>query len=84
MPVGDLFLGLFPIMLLGGLFIVFILIYAWLNPQAPLPRSAALNLELIFNVLLSILAPAALIFAVWGQFGLQRQRKPLALAHLVP
>ena len=69
MPVGDLFLGaLFPGMLLGGLFIVFILIYAWLNPQAaPLPKDQRpVNLELIFNVLLSILAPAALIFAVLG------------------
>lgn len=69
MPVGDLFLGaLFPGMLLGGLFIVFILIYAWLNPQAaPLPKDQRpVNLELIFNVSLSILAPAALIFAVLG------------------
>ncbi len=69
MPVGDLFLGaLLPGMLLGGLFIVYILVYAWLNPEAaPLPdEREPLSLDLVVNVLLAILAPGALIFAVLG------------------
>ena len=69
MPVGDLFLGaLFPGMLLGGLFIVFILVYAWFNPDAaPLPEdNEPVTAALVVDVLLSILAPGALIFAVLG------------------
>lgn len=69
MPVGDLFLGaLFPGMLLGALFIAYILGYAWLNPEAaPLPADKEpLSIKLVFDVLVSILAPALLIFSVLG------------------
>ena len=69
MSVGDLFLGaLFPGLLLGTLFVVFILGYAWWNPDvAPVPdESEPVTLRLILDVLLSILAPAGLILAVLG------------------
>ncbi|MDZ7687021.1 MAG: TRAP transporter large permease subunit [Gammaproteobacteria bacterium] len=69
MPVGDLFLGaLFPGMLLGGLFIAYILLYAWLDPEAA-PVSGErepVNLRLVVDVLIAILAPAGLILAVLG------------------
>jgi tripartite ATP-independent transporter DctM subunit len=69
MPVGDLFLGaLFPGMLLGALFIVYILLYARFNPDAaPLPdHQEPLSFALVLDVLLAIIAPGALIFAVLG------------------
>ena len=69
MPVGDLFLGaLFPGLLLGALFVTYILIYAYLNPEAaPLPaRHEPVTLNLVVGVLLAILAPAGLIVAVLG------------------
>ena len=69
MPVGDLFLGaLFPGLLLGSLFVGFILIYAYLNPDAaPVPENhEPITSKLILNVLLSILPPAGLIVAVLG------------------
>ena len=68
-PVGDLFLGaLFPGLLLGGLFVVFILVYAYLNPEAaPVPEEQEpITLKLVWDVLLSVLAPAGLIVAVLG------------------
>ena len=68
-PVGDLFLGaLFPGLLLGGMFILFILGYAYMNPDAaPLPENhEPLSVQLILDVLLAILAPAGLIVAVLG------------------
>jgi tripartite ATP-independent transporter DctM subunit len=68
-PVGDLFLGaLFPGLLLGGLFVVFILVYAYLNPEAaPVPEEQEpITLKLVWDVLLSVMAPAGLIVAVLG------------------
>lgn len=69
MPVGDLFLGaLFPGLLLGTLFVVYILGYAYLYPEvAPVPQDRAkVTGKLVFEVLLSILPPVALILTVLG------------------
>ncbi len=69
MPVGDLFLGaLFPGLLLGGLFVAYILLYAFFNPEAaPVPKNhEPVNIRLVFDVLVAILAPAALILLVLG------------------
>jgi len=69
MPVGDLFLGaLFPGLLLGSLFVVYILGYAYLNPDAaPVPANhEPVTALLILNVCISILAPAGLIITVLG------------------
>ncbi|MCB1692476.1 MAG: TRAP transporter large permease subunit [Pseudomonadales bacterium] len=69
MPVGDLFLGaVFPGVLLGLLFIGYILIYALLRPEvAPVPAEReALDGRIVVDVLIAILAPAGLILAVLG------------------
>ncbi|MFT4797036.1 MAG: tripartite ATP-independent transporter DctM subunit [Candidatus Azotimanducaceae bacterium] len=69
MPVGDLFLGaLFPGLILGSLFVIYILSYAYLNPDAaPVPANPEpVTGLLILNVCMSILAPAGLIIAVLG------------------
>lgn len=69
MPVGDLFLGaLFPGLVLGGLFVAYILVYAYLNPDAaPVPDDyEAVDARLVLDVLVAVLAPAGLIVAVLG------------------
>ncbi|MBD3648337.1 MAG: TRAP transporter large permease subunit, partial [Pseudomonadales bacterium] len=69
MSVGDLFLGaLFPGLLLGSLFIVYILGYAWLRPDvAPLADGTTkVGLGTVIDVLLAILPAAGLILAVLG------------------
>jgi tripartite ATP-independent transporter DctM subunit len=69
MPVGDLFLGaLIPGLLLGVLFIVYILVYAYLKPDvAPAPEDREpVDFKLILDVFIAILAPAGLILAVLG------------------
>ncbi|MBL4682807.1 MAG: TRAP transporter large permease subunit [Pseudomonadales bacterium] len=68
-PVGDLFLGaLFPGLLLGGLFVLYILAYAYFNPEAaPVPENRApVNARLFLDVCIAILAPVGLIIAVLG------------------
>jgi tripartite ATP-independent transporter DctM subunit len=68
-PVGDLFLGaLFPGLLLGSMFVAYILIYAHLRPDAaPVPENREkVDVKLFLNVLLAILAPVGLIMAVLG------------------
>jgi len=68
-PVGDLFLGaLFPGLLLGGLFVLYILAYAYLNPEAaPVPENREpVNARLFLDVCIAILAPVGLIVAVLG------------------
>ena len=67
--VGDLFMGaMIPGMMLGLLYGVFILVYAWLRPSvAPAPKDAQpVTLRLVFNVFKSTLPPAGLILAVLG------------------
>ncbi|MCB1645439.1 MAG: TRAP transporter large permease subunit [Pseudomonadales bacterium] len=69
MPVGDLFLGaLFPGLLLGSLFVCFILGYAWLVPEvAPVPANRQpVNRAVLADLGSAILPPALLIFAVLG------------------
>lgn len=67
--VGDLFMGaVIPGLMLGGLYTVFILIYALLRPSvAPAPQDAeSVSLQLALRVLKSTLPPAFLIVAVLG------------------
>ena len=67
--VGDLFMGaVFPGLMLGLLYALFILVYAWLRPSvAPAPKDAEpVSLKLWLNVLKSTIPPAGLIIAVLG------------------
>lgn len=67
--VGDLFMGaVFPGLLLGALYAIYILVHAWLIPgAAPAPKDAEpVSARLIFNVFKSIIPTAGLIFAVLG------------------
>ena len=69
MPVGDLFLGaLIPGLMLGSLFVAYILIYAYINADAaPVPKDhQPVNAKLVLDVFLAILPPAALIMTVLG------------------
>ncbi len=69
MSVGDLFLGaLFPGLLLGTLYIGYILIYAALRPDvAPAPTDhVPLDFSAFLGVLKATLAPTALILTVLG------------------
>ena len=67
--VGDLFMGaMIPGLTLGGLYGVYILVYAWLRPAAaPAPKDAEpVTFRLFLNVLKSTIPPALLIVAVLG------------------
>ncbi len=67
--VGDLFMGaMLPGLMLGLLYGVFILVYAWLRPGvAPAPKDAEpVRLALVLNVLKSTIPPTLLIIAVLG------------------
>ncbi len=69
MAVGDLFLGaLLPGMLLGALFVCYILVYAWLNPEAaPVPAEREpVDSSLVLDVFIAVMAPVGLILAVLG------------------
>jgi tripartite ATP-independent transporter DctM subunit len=69
MPVGDLFLGaLLPGLLLGGLYITYILLYAALRPSAaPAPVDAPpVDLSVLRDVAVAVLPAAGLIVAVLG------------------
>ncbi len=69
LSVGDLFMGaLLPGVILGGLYIGFILIYCLIKPKsAPLdPDRRPLELKMIWDVLKHIFPPALLILAVLG------------------
>jgi tripartite ATP-independent transporter DctM subunit len=66
---GDLFMGAFiPGMLLGALYIVFIVIYAWLKPEvAPVPPNREpITLRVIWGVVRAALPAFLLILAVLG------------------
>ncbi len=69
LSVGDLFMGaVFPGLILGSLYIAYILIFAYMQPKAA-PLSAdrrAISWHTIVDVLLSVLPPAMLIVAVLG------------------
>jgi tripartite ATP-independent transporter DctM subunit len=68
MSVGDLFLGaVFPGLLLGSLYILYILGYGWLKPDgAPASNTGAASWSLVGGLLRAILPPAFLILAVLG------------------
>ena len=69
MPVGDLFLGaLFPGLLLGGLYITYLLIYCTMRKDAaPVPEtSEPVDLSAVLGVFKAVLAPFGLILAVLG------------------
>ncbi len=67
--VGDLFMGaVFPGLLLGIFYTVYIVTYAWFAPNvAPAPENAEpVTAKILLNVLRSTIPPALLIFAVLG------------------
>jgi tripartite ATP-independent transporter DctM subunit len=69
MSVGDLFLGaLFPGLLLGALYIAYILLYSTLRPQvAPLPHDVLpVDARVVADVVRAVLPAAGLILAVLG------------------
>ena len=68
MSVGDLFLGaVFPGALLGGLYISYLLLVGWLQPQrAPAAPTEPFDWSAIIALFLAILPPAFLILAVLG------------------
>lgn len=74
MSVGDLFLGaLFPGMLLGGLYIVYLLGVGIFKPeQAPAGRGEPITLDAVWGLIKAIVPAAFLILAVLGSifFGL--------------
>ena len=74
MSVGDLFLGaLFPGMLLGGLYIVYLLGVGWLKPDnAPAVHAEPMDLRAAWELFLAVVPAALLILAVLGSifFGL--------------
>ncbi|SDE04510.1 TRAP transporter large permease [Ruegeria marina] len=66
---GDLFMGaLFPGLLLGALYIVFIVIYGFINPKAmPAPeKSEHVGWPVVKEVLLAVVPPMLLILLVLG------------------
>jgi tripartite ATP-independent transporter DctM subunit len=69
LSVGDLFLGaFFPGVLLGGLYVAYILILSLLKPDvAPVPHDAPpVDLRVVLDVVISVLPTAGLILAVLG------------------
>jgi tripartite ATP-independent transporter DctM subunit len=68
-PILDLFMGaVFPGLILGFLYIVYILVYCKINPdKAPLAADhKEATLKDVLNALIDIIPPAALIFLVLG------------------
>ncbi len=74
MSVGDLFLGaVFPGMLLGGLYIGYVLVYGMLRPaHAPATPGEPMDWQAVADLFKAIIPPAFLILAVLGSifFGL--------------
>ncbi|MEJ2153842.1 MAG: TRAP transporter large permease subunit [Desulfobacteraceae bacterium] len=69
LSVGDLFMGaVIPGVILGALYLVYIITYCAINPAAaPLdPNRPPLRLKMVWEVFLTILPPGALILAVLG------------------
>lgn len=66
---GDLFMGaLFPGLILGALYIVFIVVYGLINPSAmPLPKNREpVTFKIVGDALMSIIPPFGLIILVLG------------------
>ena len=74
MSVGDLFLGaLFPGMLLGGLYVLYLVGVGWLKPErAPAAEVQPMDLRAAWDLILAVVPAALLILAVLGSifFGL--------------
>ncbi|WP_028469748.1 TRAP transporter large permease [Neptunomonas japonica] len=69
LSVGDLFMGaVFPGLMLGGMYITYILIYSYVKPNAaPVPKDAkAVTWPVVANVLKAVLPTLLLIFVVLG------------------
>ncbi|MBO6564322.1 MAG: TRAP transporter large permease subunit [Pseudomonadales bacterium] len=68
MSVGDLFLGaVFPGALLGGLYIAYLLIIGFVQPDhAPATRGEPIDLKAVIDLFLAIVPAAFLILAVLG------------------
>jgi tripartite ATP-independent transporter DctM subunit len=69
LSVGDLFMGaVFPGVILGAMYVTYIVLYSFFNPdKAPLPaKQSEFSLRLVFNVFMSVLPTAGLIFVVLG------------------
>ena len=70
LSVGDLFMGaVFPGLILGLLYIAYILVYCWIRPHAaPLPEDAPARVDLgaLWDVVKTVLPAAGLIVAVLG------------------
>jgi len=69
LSVGDLFMGaVFPGLILGGLYLTYILVVSYLKPSlAPLPDDQKkLEWSVVLSVLKTIIPPLLLIFAVLG------------------
>jgi tripartite ATP-independent transporter DctM subunit len=69
LSVGDLFMGaVLPGVILGALYIIYIIVYCGLNPKAaPLdPNRPPVKFSMVWDVLKSIFPPALLILAVLG------------------
>jgi len=66
---GEMFLGAFlPGLVLVGLYMVFILVFAWLRPQfaPPVPSEGTFNRRFVIKVLVTLFPPLTLIFLVLG------------------
>lgn len=66
---GDMFMGaLIPGMILVGLYMLYIFVYAWIKPEVapPVPYDGSYDRGFIFKVLLSLIPPLTLIFVVLG------------------
>ncbi len=66
---GDMFMGaLIPGMILVGLYMGYIFIYAWLKPEVapPVPYDGEYDRKFVINVLLALAPPLTLIFVVLG------------------
>lgn len=69
LSVGDLFLGaVFPGLILAGMYVVFILIFAFFSPKsAPLPKDLEpVSWKVVKDVILNVIPPFGLIVAVLG------------------
>ncbi len=66
---GDMFMGAFiPGLILVALYMLYILVYAWIKPEAapPVPYDGKYDRGFFLNVLLSLVPPLSLIFIVLG------------------
>lgn len=66
---GDMFMGaLIPGLILVGLYMLYIFVYAWMKPEVapPVPYDGDYDRRFFLNVLLSLVPPLSLIFIVLG------------------